>query len=189
MSRLTNPASADAKHNTRNGISSPQTWGIGGASSVFFRWLGTVALALWLGGLVGIGALVAPVTAHFLTAHPELDPTVKAQLLTAIVGGSLRVFNIVCDVCGVLLLLSQWALWKQTPRRVAVTGLVVTLVLLASALYLGFGLFPQMDAAQSAGRMNEFDALHKRYEAFSTQLQLPLLLVLAACFALRDTRR
>ncbi len=155
---------------------------------VFARWLFSVALALWLGGLLAIGAIVAPVTAHFMDAHPAFaaDPARKAALLTAIVGGSLRVFNFVCYTCSGFLLWSQLLLLRMAPRRLAVGSLAVTLLLAASALVLGFVLFPLMDAAQASGQMNAFDALHKRYEAVSTDFQFPLLLVLALLAALRD---
>ncbi len=155
---------------------------------VFARWLFSVGLALWLGGLLAIGAIVAPVTAHFLQSHPAFggDPGQKAGLLTAVVGGSLRVFNFVCYVCAALLLASQALLWRTTPRRTALWSLVITLALTVSALALGFILFPMMDAAQAAGRMNAFDILHKRYEAVSTDFQFPLLLLLALLAAMRD---
>lgn len=158
------------------------------AGQVFARWLFTVALALWLGGLLGIGAIVAPVTAHFIDAHPAFaaDPARKAALLTAIVGGSLRVFNFVCYTCSGLLLWSQLFLLRTAPHRLAVGSLAVTLLLAGSALVLGFVLFPLMDAAQASGQMNTFDTLHKRYEAVSTGFQFPLLLLLALLAALRD---
>lgn len=150
-----------------------------------------VSLALWLGGLVAIGALVAPVTAHFIDGHATLaaDPEGKTALLTAIVGGSLRAFNPLCSVCGALLLLAQALLWRVSPCRISLAGLLLTLVLLGSALYLGLSLFPAMDAAQASGQRSLFDALHRRYEAFSLYLQLPLLLALALIAALRDTPR
>ena len=36
------------------------------------RWLHRVALALWLGGLIAIGALVAPTAFHILPHDPAL---------------------------------------------------------------------------------------------------------------------
>lgn len=159
------------------------------AVPIFARWLFAVSLAVWLGGLLGIGAIVAPVTAHFLQAHHGLDadPARKAALLSAIVGGSLRVFNIVCAVCAALLLVSQAMLWRRTPRRVAGWSLVLTVLLTASVFVLALVLFPMMDAAQAAGQMNTFDLLHKRYEAVSTMFQFPLLLVLALLGGVRDS--
>ncbi len=159
------------------------------AVPLFARWLFAVSLAVWLGGLLGIGAIVAPVTAHFVEAHSGLDadPGRKAALLSAIVGGSLRVFNVVCYACGALLLASQAMLWRRTPRRVAMASLAVTLLLTASVFVLSLVLFPLMDAAQAAGQMNTFDLMHKRYEAVSTGFQFPLLLALALLGAARDS--
>ncbi len=159
------------------------------AVPIFARWLFAVSLAVWLGGLLGIGAIVAPVTAHFLQSQHGLDadPLRKAALLSAIVGGSLRVFNIVCAACAVLLLASQALLWRRTPRRIAGWSLAITVLLTASVFVLALALFPLMDAAQSAGQMNTFDLLHKRYEAVSTGFQFPLLLVLALLGGARDS--
>lgn len=160
------------------------------ALPVFARWMLTLSLAVWLGGLLAIGAIVAPVTAHYLDAHAvsAADPARRSELLTGIVGGSLRVFNPICCVCGGLMLLSQLLLWRTMPRRVAVAGVVIVLLLLGSAIYLGQGLFPAMDAAQASGQMARFDLLHKRYEAVSTQFQFPLLLILALLGAARGSR-
>lgn len=159
------------------------------AKAIFARCLFSLGLALWLGGLLAIGAIVAPVTAHFVQAHPGFaaDPQRKAALLTAIVGGSLRVFNFVCYTCSALLLWSQLFLLRMATRRLAVASLAITLVLTASAFLLGFVLFPMMDAAQAAGQIDTFDLLHKRYEAVSTSVQFPLLLVLALLAAVRDS--
>ncbi len=161
------------------------------ARFVIARWLQLVSLALWLGGLVAIGALVAPVTAHFIHSHPVLavHPGGKTALLTAIVGGSLRAFNPLCFACGALLLLAQALLWPVSARRLSLVGIILTLALLGSVVYQGLSLFPAMDAAQAAGRLPLFDALHRRYEAISLYLQLPLLLSLALVAALRDTPR
>lgn len=161
------------------------------ARVIFARWLLTVSLALWLGGLVAIGALVAPVTAHFINGHAALagDPEGKTALLTAIVGGSLRVFNPLCFACGALLLLAQALLWPVSSRRLSRAGVLLTLMLLGSVVYQGLSLFPAMDAALVSGQLTVFLTLHRRYEAISVYLQLPLLLALALVAALRDTPR
>lgn len=161
---------------------------------ILARCLHTVSLALWLGGLIAIGALVAPVAFDLVHISPALagNPTAQTALAGGIVGGSLRRFNVVCYGCGVLLLLANGLLLTRAGmgRRHRVwtaLALLVTLALCASALYLGLGLFPALDVAQGQGNMGVFDTLHTRYERVSTHLQFPLLLALTLLSALRDT--
>ncbi len=161
---------------------------------VLARWLHTIALALWMGGLIAIGALVAPVAFHLVQINPVLggNPSAQAALAGGIVGDSLRRFNVVCYACGGLLLLANGLLLARAglSRRHRVwtaLALLVTLALAASALYLGLGLFPAMDSAQAQSNRTLFDTLHARYERVSTHLQFPLLLALALLSALRDT--
>ena len=144
------------------------------------RWLHRVALALWLGGLIAIGALVAP-TAFHVIPH-------DAALAGAVVGGSLRHFNVLCLVCGVLMLLVDIGLLaaRRANRLPVLWGVSLTLLLLALTGYLGWSLFPAMDAAQAQGHMGRFDLLHHRYERLSG-LELPLLLLLAAAATVRDS--
>src|SRR5665213_2436466 len=64
-----------------------------------------VTLALWLGGLIAIGAIVAPIAFHLFRTDPlfhgQLD--LQNRLAATIIGGSFRVFNRLCEVSGVLL--------------------------------------------------------------------------------------
>ncbi len=142
---------------------------------VFGRWLHGAALAVWLGGLVIIGAVVAPTVFQIIPHEPGLAGD--------IVGDSLRVFNVVCLACGALMLLADGLLWR-TWRGPSAFSLVVTLALLALTGYLGWVLFPQMDAAQAHGQMAVFDSLHARYERLSLW-ELPPLLLLTVADALR----
>ena len=155
------------------------------------RTLHLFALALWLGGLVAIGALVAPTAFHAARTDPALTGHLPAQnaLAGAIVGGSLRLFNILCLVSAAVLLASIFALRPSTDRRWTGACLAVTLLLLLSALYLTFGLTPALDAAQARGDLASFDKMHHGYEQVSTLFQFPLLLLLTVFTALRDTRR
>lgn len=162
------------------------------ALPIFARWLHTVALSLWLGGLVAIGAFVAPTAFHVVRASPAFagHPDLQALIAGGIVGGSLRVFNIVCYVCGALLLFANGLLWPSLPRSGrtwTALAMLLTLLLLGTALYQGLGLFPALDTAQSQGNKPLFDALHARYEHLSISVQFPILLLLALFAALRDT--
>ena len=156
---------------------------------VLARALHAVALSLWLGGLVAIGALVAPTAFHLTRTLPAFagNPGLQSAVAGGVVGGSLHLFTYLCCACGLLLLLADALLLRLASRRWAAAGMIVTALLLLSALYLGFVLTPAMDAAQAQGAMASFDRMHHRYEQISSLVQMPLLLLLALCAALRDT--
>ncbi len=155
------------------------------------RALHLLALALWLGGLVAIGALVAPTAFHATRSAPALAGNLPLQnaLAGAVVGGSLRLFNILTLVCAGLLLAVGFGLCPSTDRRWTGASFGVTLALLLSALYLTFSLTPALDAAQARGDLAGFDKMHHLYEQVSTLFQFPLLLLLILFTALRDTKR
>jgi hypothetical protein len=161
------------------------------ALPILARWLHSIALALWLGGLLAIGAFVAP-TAFWVVRNNSFftgKPALQAQIAGGIVGGSLRPFGVLCDVCAILLLASAALLWPslaRSSRTWTALGMAITLILLCTSLYQGFSLFPTMDAAQTQGNTALFDVLHHRYETISTSVQFPLLFVLALLAALRD---
>lgn len=156
------------------------------------RVLHTVSLGLWLGGLLAIGALVAPTAFHLVRAQPSFagDTALQNAVAGGIVGGSLRVFNFVCTGCGVLLLLANTLLLRPGASRLWTrTCLILSALLLLSALGLGFGLTPAMEAAQARGDLITFDRMHHLYEQASLRFQFPLLLLLALFSAMRDTTR
>lgn len=162
------------------------------ALPIFAKFLNIIGLSLWLGGLIAIGALVAPTAFSIVRVNPVFagNATLQAQIAGGIVGGSLRHFNVLCYACGVLLILANILLWPNLnrPGRIAaILSVAATVILLGTALYQGFSLFPTMDTAQAQGNMPLFDSLHHRYEALAIQLQFPLLLVLAALTAWRDS--
>ena len=153
------------------------------------RTLHLLALALWLGGLVAIGAFVAPTAFHATRTATALAGNLPEQnaLAGAIVGGSLRLFNVLCLVSAAMLLAANLALLTATDRRWTGACLGLMLLLLLSALYLTFGLTPALDAAQARGDMTGFDRMHHGYEQVSTLFQFPLLLLLTLFTALRDS--
>lgn len=174
---------------------------------IFLRWLTVVALALWLGGLIGIGAITAPTTFDVIRKSPttaSLGTADQNALAGLIVGGSLRLFNSICAGLSVVLLFSQIlliALWpaaagakassrRPTPAPAAardysklLLGLETALVvlLIGSLAYLALDLFPAMDAAQAKGSKVAFDLLHHQYEKVSG-LQMPILLIALLVF-------
>jgi hypothetical protein len=162
----------------------------GGIRRTVGGWLHSIAYAIWLGGLVGIGAFVAPNVAIVIHHYPAFanDKAAQNAILTNIIGNSFRVFNIACYVCAGCMLLSdllQAAAADPLYRQFTFARLFFTIVLLLSALYLGLLLFPQMDHARMLKQMGRFDLLHKRYVLIS-ELQLIPLLIIPALTARRD---
>lgn len=158
---------------------------------ILARTLHAVALSLWLGGLVAIGALVAPTAFHVTRTVPAFAGDLPLQNAVAggVVGGSLHLFTFLCYACGVLLLLANALLLRYSQRPWAAASLVVTGLLLCTAFYLGFFLTPTMDATQARGDLTTFDQLHHLYERISSVVQMPLLLLLALFGAMRDAPR
>ena len=76
---------------------------------ILARTLHAVSLSLWLGGLVAIGALVAPTAFHVTRTAPAFVSNLSLQNAVAggVVGGSLHLFTFLCYACGLLLLLAN----------------------------------------------------------------------------------
>ena len=157
------------------------------------RFAAVLALVVWIGGLVTLGALAAPAAFEVLGARGAGGRT----LAGSVVGETLRRFNVVTYGCAAVVLLSLTirGVLGPRPRRFAlrVGGL---LLMTAAALYAGLVVAPQVaHARQSIGaapstldpadpRRIEFGRLHAR--SVSVQL-VPLLGGLALLlFELRD---
>jgi uncharacterized membrane protein len=153
---------------------------------VFVRWLHQVCLAIWIGGIVVIGAVVAPIAFR----HSGLEP----RQAGSVVGGSLGRFNVISYVAGALLILAELAEIRLVPRlierrrRLAVLRLLAAGSMLGLALYLGLGLAPAMTRDRASGEMARFDAGHRRYERLA-DMELGLALasaLLTAALSLDD---
>ena len=142
------------------------------------RYVYVLALAVWLGGMVVLGAVVAPTTFQVLQASA---PATGRLLGGAVFGAILARFHYVAYGAGTLALLAlaAMALLGPRPRGFAVRSSIVAAMLLV-ALYSGFGVLREVDAIQQevgalpstlpAGdaRRVRFDELHQR----STQLMM-----------------
>lgn len=142
------------------------------------HWLHSLAFMAWAGGILAIGALVAPSAFHpdprFVQ---QVGPDLARQFAGIVVGESVRKLNTLAFVCAPIMLAATWAEGRvrgeQARRWLSLRG-ALTAGALALALYLGLRLFPLMLQLQAAHRMPEFDQLHRRYEAI-TELQFWLL--------------
>ena len=150
--------------------------------TVFLNWLHQVALAIWLGGIVTIGAAVAP--AIFGSARQAGDTQRGMAFFdfagTAI-GEAFRRFNTVAVILGLVMLVAGLAysrLAALNPVHVRLRA-VLTGLCWAIALWMQYSLFPRMAVARAQGQMDVFDNLHQT-STFAFQSQMFLLLGIAA---------
>lgn len=142
------------------------------------RYVYILALAVWLGGMLVLGAIVAPTTFQVLQASaPESGRLLAGDLFGVI----LERFHYLAYGAGAVLLasLAAMALLGPRPRGLAARMLIVATMLLV-ALYSGIVVLGEIDAIQQAvgglpsslpaddPRRMRFDELH----AFSTQLMI-----------------
>jgi uncharacterized membrane protein len=135
------------------------------------RYVYVLALAIWLGGMVILGAVVAPTTFQVLQAS---EPATGRFLGGVVFGAVLARFHVVAYGAGALALLAlmAMALLGPRPRSFAVRSAIVALMLLI-ALYSGFVVLREIDAIQQEigrlpsslpahdARRIRFDELHQ----------------------------
>jgi hypothetical protein len=155
------------------------------------RYAYVLALATWTGGMIVLGAIVAPTLFQVLPMH---DPETGRALAGAAFGSALASFHRLAYVSGgvMLVTLAAMALLGPRPKHLAVRMGIVA-AMLGVALYSGVAVLGEIDAIQeqmaaaaapAAGaaphpilpsqlpagdaRRVRFDALHE----LSTQLML-----------------
>ena len=147
------------------------------------RYASVLALTLWVGGLLVLGAIAAPSTFEVLAALPDVvDDRVIAG---AIFGETLRRFHLVSYACGVLLLGTLLLRRVLGPRPMLFAArLAIAFAMLMSSAYSGLILSARIAAAQAEmgvapSSLPEGDprrATFGRLHAMSTGLQLvPIL--------------
>jgi len=110
------------------------------------RYVYVLALAVWLGGMVVLGAVVAPATFQVLQA---IEPVNGRLLAGEAFGAILFRFHFVAYGAGAVLLLSlaAMALLGPRPRSFAVRSAIIA-IMLAVALYSGHAVLGEIDAIQ-----------------------------------------
>ena len=110
------------------------------------RFATVLAIAVWIGGLLVLGAIAAPAIFDVVAVRQVPD----ARLLSgAIFGEVLRRFHLVSYGCGavILIALSIRAVLGPRPRRFS-TRLALTMLMLAGALYSGMVLSSRIAQVQ-----------------------------------------
>jgi uncharacterized membrane protein len=135
------------------------------------RYVYVLALIVWLGGMIVLGALVAPTTFQVL---PAIEPSAGRALAGDLFGEIIARFHYIAYGAGLLLLvtLAAMAVLGPRPRAFAIRCALIGIMLLIS-LYSGVIVLGRIDAVQQeigglasslpAGdaRRTEFDALHR----------------------------
>ncbi|MBI4887336.1 MAG: DUF4149 domain-containing protein [Acidobacteria bacterium] len=142
------------------------------------RYVYVLALVVWLGGMLTLGALVAPTTFQVLQAT---EPVTGRALAGELFGATLARFHYVAYAAGLLLLVTLSAMRLLGPRPTAFgVRAVIIAAMLATTLYSGLVVLPRIDAVQQeAGglpsRLAAADARRVRFEELhqlSTRLML-----------------
>ena len=142
------------------------------------RFAAQLAAALWVGGLITLGAVAAPSIFDIVAARGVADGRVLAG---AIFGESLRRFHLLSYACGAVLIGSLLLRSALGPRpKQAGVRLAVAALMLAAALYSGLAVSPRierarLDAGGAPSALDEGDPRRTafgRLHAVSTFLQI-----------------
>ena len=142
------------------------------------RYAALLAAALWVGGLVTLGAAAAPAIFDTIAARGVSDGRILAG---AIFGESFRRFHLLAYACGTVIILSLMLRAVLGPRPVHFAlRLAIATVMLATTLYSGLVLSRQverarLDAGSAPSSLPEGDprrAAFGRLHALSTLIQL-----------------
>jgi uncharacterized membrane protein len=130
------------------------------------HWLHSLAFAVWFGGIITLGAIVAP-------AAFGVDRSFAATVLEE----CFRKLNTVAFFCGAIMLGATWAeaqIRSDYARRLLIVRAVLTAAAVALGLYLGIRLLPMLINLRAEGQLDEFNRLHHLY-GLVTRVQFGLL--------------
>ena len=142
------------------------------------RYAALVALALWIGGLIALGAVAAPAIFDTVAARGAADGRVLAG---AIFGEAFRRFHLIAYGCGAVVVASLLVRAALGPRPVRLGMRVgITLAMIAVSLYSGLYLSAQIEqlrieAGGAPSALPEGDprrAAFGRLHALSTLVQI-----------------
>lgn len=155
------------------------------------RYLALLALVGWLGGMIVLGALVAPSTFRVLQAN---DPAAGRVLAGAVFGEILRQFYVLSYACGAVIFVCLLAMKVVgPPPRALLVRAGITLVMLALSFWAGVPVSreiaqiqsqvsgPMSSLPESDPRRARFDRLHATSTSLMT-IDIALGLVLLSWY-------
>jgi uncharacterized membrane protein len=143
------------------------------------RYVSVLALAVWLGGMAVLGAIVAPATFQVLQASA---PSIGRALAGGLFGEILARFHYLAYACGGAMLISMAVMGLLGPRpRAFAARLAIIFAMLLIALYSGFIVLREVNAIQlEVGRLPSLlDAGDPRRIRFDQLHQLSTRLMMA----------
>jgi hypothetical protein len=151
------------------------------------RFVYVLALAVWLGGMTILGALVAPTTFQVLQSA---DPSGGRALAGAAFGTMVARFHLVSYGCGALLLVTlvAMALLGPRPKALAIRCALVA-AMLGVALYSGVRVLGEIDGIQRAvgtlpSRLPDADPRRVRFDELHRLSERLMMINLIAALAL-----
>ena len=138
--------------------------------STLLRTLRLLSIVIWVGGIIFFAFVLAPVAFHLLPSQ---------HLAGTVVGGTLRVLDVIGLVCGLIFCAATVPLFLQSSRsgkRRYETEIVLAAVMLLGTAYLHAGILPAMEIDRTAAGGDiesasaedpakiHFEKLHKRSE-------------------------
>ncbi len=116
---------------------------------IALRYTYVLALVVWLGGMMILGAVVAPSTFQVLQSHPDVSAAAGRLLAGDVFGTVLGRFHYIAYACGGLLLITLVAMAVLGPRPAgfAVRSALIILML-GVALYSGMVVTRSIDRVQ-----------------------------------------
>jgi uncharacterized membrane protein len=106
----------------------------------FLRLAQLLSMVVWAGGLIFFAFVLAPTAFHTL-------PSV--HLAGAVVGASLKLFDVIAIVCGFLFLAVTGTMFRAAPMRIRgryEMEFLLTGVMLLGTAYIHWNIIPAMDA-------------------------------------------
>ena len=143
-----------------------------------------LAMSVWVGGLAFFAFVLAPVAFHVLPSMHDAG---------LVVGGALRVFDLIAVVCGGVFLVATGALFSRAPFRIKgryEMEFLLAAVMLVATAYVHWNMLPRMEqdrrlaggditlAAKDLPARLHFDKLHKLSERIEGGVLLLGLLTL-----------
>ncbi len=155
---------------------------------ILIRYITLAALVVWLGGMISLGAVVAPMTFRVLQAA---DPATGRMLAGALFGEILRIFHAVAYACAGVIIVGLLAMkFIGPPPPAWIARIAVVVVMLALEVYSGGPVSREISTIQgqvsgsitqlptSDPRRVRFDVLHQRSETLmKANLALGLVLL------------
>jgi hypothetical protein len=147
-------------------------------TATVLHWVHQIGLMLWLGGILIIGAVLAPAVFGQAKAAGDLHAdTPLYDFASQVMNVAFGKFNGIVLGSGLVMLIGGVGsgLLSQLCRKGTWLRAGLTLIAWGIAAGLAFTLYPQMLAAKAAGQAEAFRAMHKTYNlGFMAQLFLLL---------------